>query len=78
MSPGPLRRTVGVLGLLALTPIAVLLLTGEISPVVAAQRAIVVLVLTILVGRVARSWLGSVAQRLERVERAPEGHEGAA
>lgn len=75
MTPGPLRRMVGVLGLLALAPIAVLLLTGEITPVVAAQRAVAVLLVVLLLGRVTRSWLGSVARRLEGREGPTEGRQ---
>lgn len=70
MTPGPLRRTAGAVGLLALTPIALLLLTGEIGPTAAAQRSVVVLVLVVVAGRLTGSWLGSLVDRFE--------HEGAA
>ncbi len=66
MNPGPLRRLVGVLGLLALAPIAVLLFTGQLDLVTAAQRAIVVLIVVVVLGRVTGSYLQSIAQRFER------------
>lgn len=65
MNPGPLRRLVGILGLLALIPIAVLLLTGAINPLAAAQRALVVLIVVVVVGRLTGSYLQSVARRFE-------------
>ena len=65
MTPGPLRRTAGAVGLLALTPVALLLLSGEIGPIAAAQRAVVVLVLVVVAGRLTGSWLGSLVDRFE-------------
>ena len=65
MNPGPLRRMVGLLGLIALAPIAVLLLTGGLDLVTAAQRALVVLLVVVVIGRLTGSFLQSIAARLE-------------
>lgn len=63
MSPGPLRRLVGSLGLLALAPLALLLLVGRLTPTVAAQRSVVVLVVVLGVGHLLQSYLRRVAAR---------------
>lgn len=63
MSPGPLRRLVGSLGLVALVPLAVLLFSGRLTPVVAAERAVVVLVVVLGVGHLLQSYLRRVAVR---------------
>lgn len=68
MNPGPLRRLVGAVGLLALAPVAVLLLLGRITPVLAAQRALVILFVVVVLGRVTTGWLHSVAHRFEADE----------
>lgn len=65
MNPGPLRRLVGLLGLLAVAPIAVLLFTGAIDPVAAAQRAVVVLIVVVVLGRITSSYLHTVARRFD-------------
>jgi hypothetical protein len=65
MNPGPLRRMVGLLGLLALIPIAVLILTGALDLVTAAQRALVVLLVVVIFGRLTGMFLRSVAARIE-------------
>lgn len=66
MSAGPLRRTAATLGLLALVPIAVLLITGGITPEEAAGRAVAVAVAVVLVGRAARMVLTRLVRRMER------------
>jgi hypothetical protein len=65
MNPGPLRRMVGLLGLLALIPIAVLLLTGALDLVTAASRALIVLLVVVVVGRLTGSFLQSIAGQLD-------------
>lgn len=66
MSPGPLRRLAGGLGLAALLPTAVMLAAGSITLVDAALRALVTLVGVTVIGRVAGWWLSSMAVRFER------------
>lgn len=65
MSAGPLRRVVGVLGLIALAPIAVALGTGTIAVEDAALRAVVVGLVVVTIGRVARVVLSSTVRRFE-------------
>jgi hypothetical protein len=67
MSVGPLRRLIGTLGLVALAPTAALLALGTVTPVDAAIRAVVTLVSTLLVGRVATWWLNATAASFEQV-----------
>jgi hypothetical protein len=62
MSVGPIRRLVGLLGLLALAPTAVMLATGQVSPADAALRAVATLLLTMLIGRVACWWVDQMAR----------------
>lgn len=61
MNPGPLRRLVGAIGLLTLAPVALLLLQGRITPLLAAQRAVVVLVVVVVLGRFVTGWLQGLA-----------------
>lgn len=65
-SPGPLRRLLGLLGLLSLAPIGWLLATGAITIVDAAVRALVVLGVVLALGVVSRMWLGEVARGYDR------------
>jgi hypothetical protein len=77
VSAGPLRRVIGVLGLLALAPIAVALATGTVAPEDAALRAVAVGAAVVAVGRVARAVLSATVRRVEAdvedVDRADEG-----
>ncbi len=66
MSTGPLRRLVGTAGLIALVPIAAGLLFGSVTPVDAALRALATLAGVLVIGRLARWWLSSVARSFER------------
>lgn len=66
MNPGPLRRLVGTIGLLALVPIAWQLFTGGLEPSGAAVRAVAVLFAVVLVGRVATRYLDSIARSVEQ------------
>jgi hypothetical protein len=53
MRPAPVRRIVALLGLVSLTPVALKLYSGELTPVEAAARALVVLAVVVLLTRVA-------------------------
>lgn len=70
MSPGPLRRFIGALGLLALAPVAWLLTSGAISGLEAAKRGAIILIVTAILGRVATAWLVGVVRSLDRQNRA--------
>lgn len=70
MSPGPLRRLVGSLGLVALVPVAWQLWVGGLDPVGAAARAVAVLVVVVTVGRVVARWLDGVVRAVEVDQRA--------
>jgi hypothetical protein len=71
MSAGPLRRTTGIVGLVALLPILVQLATGSMTPEDAAVRSLVVAIVVVLLGNVARVVL---TQLLHRVERRQDDH----
>ena len=73
MSPGPLRRLLGALGLVALAPIALRLVDGSLSPADAAVRAVVTLLAVVVIGRIFGTWLRQVATTYER---APAGGHG--
>lgn len=66
MSPGPLRRLLGALGLLALAPVAMRLVDGSISPMDAAMRAIATLIVVVIIGRLFGVWLRQVAHTYEQ------------
>lgn len=66
MSPGPLRRLLGALGLLALAPVAIRLVDGSISPIDAAMRAMATLLVVVVIGRIFGVWLRQVAYSYER------------
>lgn len=68
MSPGPLRRSAGALGLVALAPTAAMLVLGSVSLADAAIRAGVTLVVVVVVGRTVGWWLSAMARRFERRE----------
>lgn len=61
MSIGPLRRLTGAAGLLALVPLGVWVFTGTMTLRDAAMRAIAILVVVVVVGRVAGWWLSMLA-----------------
>lgn len=56
---------VGSAGLLALVPIAVLMVSGRLGVVQGAQRAAVVLVVTVVLGRLVSAYVRSVASGLQ-------------
>lgn len=66
MSAGPLRRLVGILGLLALVPTAVMLTAGTITLEDAAVRAGATLLAAWLLGKIAGWWLSFLAREFER------------
>lgn len=66
MSIGPLRRSVGALGLLALVPVAAMLVAGTLDPVDAAQRALLTLIAVLVLGRVANWGVHRMATAVER------------
>lgn len=65
MSVGPLRRVIGILGLLALIPIALSLAAGTVAPEDAAMRAVAVGLVVVGLGRLARTVLTLTARRFE-------------
>ncbi len=75
MNTGPLRRTTGTIGLIALTPVAAMLALGMLSAEEAAVRAVIVAVLVVVLGRLAQ---GTLRRMLHRVERTNTTREAAA
>lgn len=83
MSPGPLRQITAAIGLLAMAPIAVMLLTKALTPQEAAARAVVVVLAVVLVGNLVRVIITQLLNRVERdlpdvAEDLGEGAPGAA
>lgn len=66
MSPGPLRRLTGAVGLVALAPTAVMLVVGSVSLADAALRAGATLAVVTVGGRLTGWWLSSMASQFER------------
>jgi hypothetical protein len=60
---GPVRRAAGILGLLALAPTGIGLLSGTLTPTDAAIRGAVTLLGAMVVARVASWWLRSAVER---------------
>jgi hypothetical protein len=71
MSTGPLRRAVGLLGLVALAPVLVQLAAGSLTPEDAAMRGATVAVVIVVIGRVSQQVLVRLLRRVER-RRPPE------
>lgn len=65
MSIGPLRRLVGILGLVALVPVLLMVGLGEIGLVDAAVRASVTVVTLLLLGRVVGWAMSTLAAQAE-------------
>lgn len=72
MPVGPLRRSIGALGLIGLAPVAAMVAKGTLHPVDAAWRAVILLVGLLALGRVANWGMGQVASALERANAAAE------
>jgi hypothetical protein len=66
MNVGPLRRTTGIVGLIAMLPILFQLAVGAITPEDAALRSVVVAAVVVLLGRAARAVLTGLLKRVER------------
>jgi hypothetical protein len=75
MTAGPLRRIIGVLGLIALSPIALALATGTLGVEDAAVRALAVGAAVVVVGRIARTVLSATARRFESASAETAAHE---
>ena len=66
MRPGPLRRIIAGIGLVAIVPIATMTITGVLTPAEAGVRAAVVFGVVLLLTRVVDLVLSSVAASYER------------
>ncbi|MFP4311515.1 MAG: hypothetical protein ACLFS9_05975 [Nitriliruptoraceae bacterium] len=66
MSAGPLRRATAIVGLLALAPIAGMVLTRTLTPEQAAVRALLIVGAVVLVGNLARVVLEQLLHRVEK------------
>lgn len=66
MSPGPLRRITAAIALLAVAPIAAMMLTSALTPQEAAARAVLVVVVVLLVGNLVRIIITQLLHRVER------------
>ena len=66
MMAGPLRRVAAAAGLVALVPIAAMLIQGALTPEEAALRAVVVGVVVVVLGNLARRIVTAMLQRVER------------
>jgi hypothetical protein len=66
MSAGPLRRATAIVGLLALAPIAGMILNGTLTAEQAALRAVLVVGAVLLVGNLARIVLEQLLHRVEK------------
>lgn len=71
MSIGPLRRSIGALGLLALVPVASMLVVGTLDPVDAARRSLVTLIGLLVLGRLASWGVHGIASAVERGRTGP-------
>lgn len=78
MSIGPLRRSIGALGLLAMLPVAAMLILGALEPVDAARRSLVTLIGLLVLGRLASWGCHGIASAIERSGMAPGDAETAA
>ena len=66
MRAGPLRRLIAGFGLLALLPIAWMVITGDLAPAAAGIRAGIVFGVVLVVGRFADLVLSAAAHSFER------------
>ena len=66
MKPGPLRRMIAAVGLAAIVPVALMTLSGVLTPAEAGVRAAMVFGVVLLLTRVADLLLSSVAASYER------------
>lgn len=68
MSAGPLRRAIGLAGLVALVPVLIQLASGSITPEDAAVRGLVVAAAVVVLGRATQFALTAQLRRMERRE----------
>lgn len=66
MRPAPVRRIVALLGLVSLTPVALRLYSGDLTPVEAAARAVVVLAVVLILTRMSGWGLAKVLTVFEK------------
>ena len=66
MRAGPLRRMIAGFGLIALLPIAWMVINGDLAPAAAGIRAGIVLGVVLVVGRLADLVLSAAAHSFER------------
>ena len=66
MSAGPLRRAIGLAGLIALVPLLIQLAAGSVTPEDAAVRGLVVAAAVVVLGRTAQFVLTAQLRRMER------------
>lgn len=78
MSTGPLRRTIGAVGLVALIPVLLPLASGAITPEDAAVRSVVIGLVAVVLGRTARVVLRHLLGHIERREEDQEADREAA
>ena len=76
MSVGPLRRLTAGVGLLALAPIAAMLIMDTLTPEAAALRALMIALAVLIVGNSARMVLTRLLRRVEK--RAPASEDDGA
>lgn len=78
MTAGPLRRATAGTALLALSPIAYLILTDALTPEEAVVRAVTVVAVVLVVGQLIRAVLAGLLQHVERSTPDAAGEAGAA
>lgn len=66
MSVGPLRRLTAGIGLLAMAPIAAMLIMDALTPEAAAMRALMIALAVLFVGNSARMVLTRLLRRVEK------------
>lgn len=71
MSTGPLRRTTGIVGMLALVPVLLQLVQGAITPEAAAIRGLAIAGVVVALGHAIRLLVAGLLGRVER--RAEDG-----
>lgn len=76
MSAGPLRRAIGLLGMLALAPVLLQLAVGSLTPEDAAVRALSIGLVVVVLGRAAQYVLTLLLRRMERRSSDRRGADG--
>ena len=78
MTAGPLRRMTAAIGLLALVPIAAMVMTDALTPEAAAVRAALIAVTVVAVGNGIRVVLTKLLRRVERRQDDASAEQGTA